>query len=327
MTEGPVVVTGVAGFIGAAVAGALLDQGRAVLGIDILNDYYDPALKRARLARLAGRQGFSFHPVDITDAAGLAEILRPPVAGTIHLAAQAGVRYSIENPLAYIDANLTGTMTLLEALRRAEVGGPFVYASSSSVYGAGATVPFAIGHRTDEPVSIYGATKKATEVLLHAYAHLHRVRATGLRFFTVYGPWGRPDMAPHIFTRAVLTGRPVRLYGAGLLSRDFTYIDDIARGVIAAFDRPPTDDGATPPHRIFNLGNTRAEVVRDFLAAIEEACGRVAIIEEAPMQPGDVPRTWADIAESRAELDFAPTTTIAEGVPRFVSWFRHHYGL
>lgn len=322
-----ILVTGAAGFIGAATAQALLDRGERVIGLDNLNDYYDPALKRARLEKLVGHHNFSFHAQDLTDAAALDFILKQPVRGVIHLAAQAGVRHSITHPLCYIESNITGTVTLLEAMRRTETPYVFVYASSSSVYGANQKLPFATTDRTDEPLSLYGATKKSVEMILAAYCSLYRIPATGLRFFTVYGPWGRPDMAPYLFTRAVLTGTPVRLFAAGELRRDFTYIDDIVHGVIAAFDRPPQEDGLTPPHRLYNLGNNHTERVRDFLAVIEQCCGRQAIIETVAMQPGDAPHTWADITTSIADLDYCPGTSIIQGIPRFVQWFRAHYQL
>lgn len=324
-----ILVTGTAGFIGFHVAKALLAQGRPVLGIDNLNDYYDPALKQARLARLQDQPGFRFERLDIADTAAVSALVSPAsgITNIVHLAAQAGVRYSLQNPHAYIAANIQGQINLLEAARHLPGLKHFVYASSSSVYGHAEKSPFAVGDRTDTPLSLYAATKKADELFHYTYAHLYRIPATGLRFFTVYGPWGRPDMAAFLFTKAILAGEPIRLFNRGDMRRDFTFIDDIVAGVLVALDRPPQDTGAVPPHRVYNLGNNHPEKLTDFVALLEAALGRKAILDLQPMQPGDVYETAADIAESRRDLGFAPTTPLAIGLPKFVSWYREFYGV
>ncbi|MFD1624506.1 NAD-dependent epimerase/dehydratase family protein [Azospirillum griseum] len=323
-----ILVTGVAGFIGSSVAGSLLDRGQAVIGIDNLNDYYAVSLKEARLARLAGRPGFRFVRADISDRAtveGLTAELRD-VTGIVHLAAQAGVRYSLENPYAYVDANVTGQVALLEAARRMPNLAHFVYASSSSVYGANRKTPFSVEDRVDSPVSIYAATKKAGEMLAFSYCHIYGIPATGLRFFTVYGPWGRPDMATFQFTEAILAGRPIRVFNGGRMKRDFTYIDDITAGVLAALDHPaPKDPETGAPHRVYNLGNNRSEELTRFIDVLEDALGRKAVRSLEPLQPGDVVETAADIEASRRDLGFAPTTPIEVGLPRFVSWYRDYH--
>ncbi len=314
----PVLVTGVAGFIGAAVAAALLARGEAVVGVDDLNGYYDPQLKRDRLARLGG--DFAFARVDFSDAAALdAALAGHAVDRIVHLGAQAGVGHSLVDPHSYVRSNLAGHLTLLEVARARQVG-HFVYASSSSVYGANATLPFAVADRADSPVSLYAATKRADELMTASYVHLFGFPATGLRFFTVYGPWGRPDMAVWRFTDAVLAGRPIALNNGGRMLRDFTWIDDIVGGVLAALDRPPAG------HAVYNLGNHRAEELLRVVDLIEAATGRTAIREPRPMPPGDVPATYADIAATTAALGWMPTTTIDEGVPRFVEWFRGYAG-
>lgn len=321
-----VLLTGAAGFIGHAVAKALLARGDAVLGIDNLDPYYDPRLKRARIVDLSSGD-FAFHLADFSDQTALADA----AAGQdfdvmVHLGAQPGVRHSIDNPRAYVRANLAGHLELLELARARST--PMVYASSSSVYGGNRNMPFAVDDRVDHPVSLYAATKKADELMSETYAHLYRIPLTGLRFFTVYGPWGRPDMAPWLFTEAILAGQPIRVFNQGRMRRDFTYIDDIVAGVLACIDHPPADDGSikpggsAAPHRIYNIGNNRAEKLMDFIAAIELACGRKAAIDFEPMQPGDVPATCADISAIAADLGYAPTTTIAQGVPKFVEWYR-----
>lgn len=323
-----VLVTGVAGFIGMHTAEALLARGETVVGLDNLNTYYDPALKAARLGRLQGRKGFRFIQADVADRAAMAALVRdnPDVTRVVHLAAQAGVRYSLEDPYSYIQSNVMGQVVLVEALRHLPRLDHLVYASSSSVYGTNKKVPFSVDDRADSPLSVYAATKKADELLLHAYCHLYRIAATGLRFFTVYGPWGRPDMAPYLFTSAVFEGRPLKLFNHGRMRRDFTYIDDIVAGVLAALDHPPEDDGARPPHRVYNLGNSRSEQLRDFLGAIEAAVGRPAIVELHDMQPGDVVETFADISATTRDLGYEPKVTIAEGIPRFVDWYRGYAG-
>ena len=318
-----VLLTGVAGFIGMHVAEALLARGDAVLGIDNLNDYYDVHLKEARLARLEGRKGFRFLRIDIAESGALGAAIAGDgaVDRIVHLAAQAGVRYSIENPGAYVTANLVGHANVLEAARGL---GPrlrhLVYASSSSVYGGNTKLPFSVDDPVDRPVSLYAATKKADELMSHAYAHMYGVPSTGLRFFTVYGPWGRPDMSAWIFAARILASQPIPVFNRGDMRRDFTWIGDIVDGVVAALDRPPAAAGA--PHRLYNLGNHRSEELLRFIALIEAAVGRKAEIELLPMQPGDVQATYADIEASTADLGFSPKTTIDDGIPAFVAWLR-----
>jgi UDP-glucuronate 4-epimerase len=322
-----VLVTGAAGFIGAAVAKALLARGDEVLGIDNLNGYYDPALKQARLAELTGN-GFTFHPYDFAHDLPLANAQFDRI---IHLGAQAGVRYSLENPKAYVQSNLVGHLNMLELARARQV--PMVYASSSSVYGNNSKMPFSVDDRVDHPVSLYAATKKADELMSETYAHLYRIPLTGLRFFTVYGPWGRPDMAPWLFTKAILSGEPIKVFNHGKMQRDFTYIDDIVTGVIACNDKPPADNGAgkpggsVAPHAIYNIGNNKPETLLRFIEIIETACGRQAVKDMQPMQPGDVPATYADIDAIARDHGYAPTTTLDEGIPRFVDWFRSYHGV
>ncbi len=325
-----VLVTGAAGFIGYHVSAALLARGEAVAGVDNMNDYYDVALKEARLARLQAENAFSFHRLDIADRAALAEAVgrHPDITHVLHLAAQAGVRYSLEHPEAYIEANILGHFSVIEACRRIDGLEHLVYASSSSVYGGNTKLPFAVADRTDHPVSLYAATKRAGELMSHCYAHLYRLPQTGLRFFTVYGPWGRPDMSAYIFTRAILAGEPIQVFNRGDMRRDFTYIDDIVAGVLASLERPPAaTEAEPPPHRIYNLGNHKSEPLMRFIETIERAVGRKATIELAPMQPGDVQESYANIEDSRRDLGFDPKTSIDEGVPRFVAWFRDYHGL
>ncbi|WP_425229481.1 NAD-dependent epimerase/dehydratase family protein [Sphingomonas sp.] len=320
-----VLVTGAAGFIGAHVAAALHARGDEVIGLDNLNDYYPPQLKRDRLAALA--PDIRFVEADFADEATLAAaVAGMDIDRIVHLGAQAGVRYSLENPRAYARANLLGHLNVLELARERGVR-HLAYASSSSVYGGNESLPFRVEDRVDHPVSLYAATKKADELMSESYAHLFRLPQTGLRFFTVYGPWGRPDMAPWLFTAAIIAGRPIKVFNQGRMQRDFTYIDDIVAGVLAALDRPPADDGATKPgggtapHAIYNLGNNRAEPLDRFIAVIEQACGRSAIRDLQPMQPGDVPATYADIGETTRDLGWKPATPLAEGLPRFVEWY------
>ena len=324
-----VLVTGAAGFIGYHVCEALLDRGERVVGIDNLSGYYDPALKRARLDRLAGRNGFSFHKTDITDRQAMFALFQDQrgLDRVVHLAAQAGVRYSLENPYVYVNANVMGQLVALEACRRVSGLKHLVYASSSSVYGGNEKLPFAVEDRVDAPVSLYAATKRAGELIAQSYAHLYRTPVTGLRFFTVYGPWGRPDMSAYLFTKAIFEGRPIRVFNRGDMRRDFTYIDDVVSGVLAALDRPPDHAGGTPPHRIYNLGNHRAEDLMRFIAVLEQVCGREATKIFEGTQPGDVKETYADIEASRRDLGFEPRTTIEEGVPRFVQWYREYHGV
>jgi UDP-glucuronate 4-epimerase len=321
-----ILVTGAAGFIGFHVAAALLERGEDVVGLDSVNDYYDIDLKRARLAQLEPHSRFRFVKGDISQTAVLDAVAaeHPGLDRIVHLAAQAGVRYSLEQPRAYIQANIVGHLEILELARRLPGLRHLVYASSSSVYGGSRTLPFGLDDPCDTPQSLYAATKRADELMSFTYSHLYGIPATGLRFFTVYGPWGRPDMAPMLFARAILEGKPIRLFNAGEMERDFTYIDDVVAGVLAALDRPPA---TTPPHRLFNLGNHRTEQLRHFLDVMEQACGRKAEVALAPMQPGDVRSTYADIAEAQRDLGFTPKTSIADGVPRFMDWFRSFYRL
>ena len=330
-----VLVTGAAGFIGAATARALLERGDDVVGIDNLNDYYDPSLKQARVEQLRKLSGdrFRFERADFADADALKTATgQVEIKGIVHLGAQAGVRYSLENPQAYVQSNLVGHCNMLELVRGRQ-GVPMVYASSSSVYGGNKSLPFRVEDRVDHPLSLYAATKKADELLSESYASLYRIPLTGLRFFTVYGPWGRPDMAMWIFLKALYAGRPLPLFNRGEMRRDFTYIDDIVRGVIACLDQPPLDNGtaksggSTSPHAVYNIGNSRSEDLMRVVELLEHESGRKAILDPQPMQIGDVRETFADISAIERDHGFRPTTSINEGVPRFVSWFREHHGL
>jgi len=325
-----VLVTGAAGFIGYHVSEALLARGDLVVGVDNLNPYYDVRLKEARLDRLRRHNGFTFHKLDIADAARLADAARavPDLRRVVHLAAQAGVRYSLDHPFAYVQANLVGHMAVLEMCRHLPDFEHLVYASSSSVYGGNTNLPFSVEDRTDTPVSLYAATKKADELMSHCYAHLYRIPQTGLRFFTVYGPWGRPDMAMYIFAKAITAGKPIPVFNNGDMSRDFTYIDDIVSGVLAALDKPPADGGeGSPPQRLYNIGNNNSEPLMRMIGLLEDALGIKAEIDFQPMQPGDVKETYADITSIRRDLGFAPSTTIDVGVPRFIQWFREYEGV
>ena len=324
----PVLITGAAGFIGYSTSKALLDRGERVIGVDNLNDYYSVALKEARLAELTRAPGFSFHRLDIAERGALSALVarEGEIDRVIHLAAQAGVRYSLVNPHAYVSSNITGHLEVLEACRQVKRLKHLLFASSSSVYGGNTKLPFSIEDRVDTPRSLYAATKKADELMCYCYAHLHRLPTTALRFFTVYGPWGRPDMAAWIFTDAILAGRPIRVFNHGNMRRDFTYIDDIVAGVLAALDRPPPDEGP-PPYQLYNLGNHRSEDLKRFIALLEQALDRRATVELAPMEPGDVPATYADITETTRDLGFRPTTPIDEGLPRFVAWYRDYHRL
>lgn len=329
-----ILVTGVAGFIGYHLADRLMARGDAVIGIDNVNDYYDQQVKRDRLADLTARHGaaFRFHETDFADHAALdAALAQERFDGIAHLGAQPGVRYSIENPRAYVQSNLVGHLNMLEVARHRAV--PMVYASSSSVYGGNETLPFRVEDRADHPISLYAATKRADEMMSETYAHLYRVPLTGLRFFTVYGPFGRPDMAVWLFTDAILNNRPIKVFNAGDMRRDFTYIDDIVSGVVACLDTPPVDDGqphaggSKAPHRLYNIGNNRSEELVRLIDVIEAACGKPAIRDHHPMQPGDVRDTYADISAIARDLGFAPTTPIDVGVPRFVDWYRTYRGI
>jgi UDP-glucuronate 4-epimerase len=321
-----ILLTGVAGFIGFHVAQALLARGDEVIGIDNLNVYYDPKLKRARLDRLQGKKGFKFYQADIADVDAVQQaVVGADIRRIVHLAAQAGVRYSLVNPFAYIRANLMGHTVMLELARNLPKCEHFVYASSSSVYGGNTKLPFAVEDRVDSPVSLYAATKKADELISHAYAHLFKFPQTGLRFFTVYGPWGRPDMALYIFTKAIFEGRPIEVFNNGDMQRDFTYIDDIVDGVIKTLDNPPPPDEQGRPYRVYNIGNNKPEPLLRLIEVLENAIGRKAEKKMLPMQPGDVKATYADISAIRRDTGFAPTTPIDVGVPRFVEWYRRYH--
>ena len=328
-----ILITGAAGFIGHHVGERLLARGEQIVGIDNLNDYYSVKLKRDRIARQQQLHGnaFRFIQVDFADPEALRQALDGEAFDRIvHLGAQAGVRYSIDNPLAYLHSNLSGHINLLELARHLG-SSHMVYASSSSVYGGNQTLPFRVEDRTDQPLSLYAATKRADELMSETYANLYRLPQTGLRFFTVYGPWGRPDMAMWLFTKAILAGEPINVFGEGNMRRDFTYIDDIVTGVVAALDNPPPDDGqekaggSVGPHRLYNIGNHRSEELSHMIALIEQACGREAIRNLMPMQPGDVRDTYADISAIQRDLGFQPTTSIDVGVPRFVDWYRSYH--
>jgi UDP-glucuronate 4-epimerase len=319
-----ILVTGAAGFIGFHAATALLARGEDVLGFDNLNNYYDVKLKEARLAQLTLHKNFRFIRGDIADANAL-QALREDLKNVdhiLHLAAQAGVRYSLQNPQAYVDSNVTGHLGLLEIARNMPNLEHFVYASSSSVYGGNTKVPFSVNDPVEKPISLYAASKRAGELMAQTYAHLFRIKTTGLRFFTVYGPWGRPDMAAYLFTRAILADQPIAVFNKGNMQRDFTYIDDIIQGVLAALDKPPA---SIPPHKIYNLGNAHPEKLTDFIGTLEQALGKKAIYDFQPLQPGDVPATFADIEDSTRDLGFKPAIGIAEGIPRFVKWYRDYH--
>ncbi len=321
-----VLVTGVAGFIGMHVARRLLDSGARVTGVDNLDPYYDVALKNARLAQIAGRAGFTFEPVDLADAHATADLFRGgSFSSVIHLAAQPGVRYSLVNPDAYLRNNVTAFGHVLEGCRHGGVG-HLVYASSSSVYGANHALPFSEEQSVDHPVSLYAATKKANELMAHSYSHLFALPTTGLRFFTVYGPWGRPDMSPMLFTRAILAGEPIRVFNGGQMRRDFTYIDDIVEGVVRVLEQPAQPAGASrAPYAIYNIGNSEAVELETFIGLLERLLGRTAIRDYQPMQAGDVPATFASIDRLHAATGFAPRTPLAEGLARFVAWYRDYY--
>jgi UDP-glucuronate 4-epimerase len=326
MSDQTILVTGTAGFIGFHIARQLLAEGREVVGLDNLNNYYDPALKQARLAVLEAHQRFSFVKADLADRSAIAALfVRYRFAVVLHLAAQAGVRYSIEQPHAYVDANLEGFANILEGCRNHSCR-HLLYASSSSVYGANTKVPFSVEDRTDHPVSFYAATKKANELMAYSYSHLYRLPVTGLRFFTIYGPWGRPDMALFLFTKAILEGRPIRLFNHGNMRRDFTYIDDVTRVISRLMDHIPAAGGAAgPPAQIYNVGNNHPEELNRVVALLEQALGHKAVKEMLPMQPGDVPATFADVGNLMRDIGFRPETRIEDGIRNFVAWYRDHY--
>lgn len=320
------IVTGVAGFVGFHVCQALLRNGTQVVGLDNINDYYDPNLKRARLSLLKQHSGFAFHQVDVADRDAVHSLIRENAGAdtVIHLAAQAGVRYSLMDPYAYVHSNVMGHLVMLEGALLLPRLRHFVYASSSSVYGANRRLPFSEEDRVDTPLSMYAVTKRADELTSYAYAHLHGMPQTGLRFFTVYGPWGRPDMAYYSFARAIVAGEPITLYEGGRLKRDFTYIDDIVAGVLAVADRPPSTDA---PARVLNLGNHRSEQVSTLVGLLEAGLGRRAVVKDVPKPGVDVEETFADIDAAASVAGFEPQTPLAEGVPRFVEWFRsYHHG-
>jgi len=331
-----ILVTGAAGFIGFHLTRRLLDRGDTVVGFDNLNDYYDVSLKESRLQQLEGRDGFTFVRGSLEDRDGMARLFAEgQFSKVVHLAAQAGVRYSLVNPHAYIDSNISGFMNILEGCRHNGVE-HLVYASSSSVYGANTMMPFSVHHNVDHPVSLYAATKKANELMAHTYASLYKIPCTGLRFFTVYGPWGRPDMALFLFTRAILEGKPIDVYNEGKMRRDFTYVDDIVEGVIRVTDRVASANqawsGDTPdpgtsyaPYRIYNIGNNSPVELLRFIEVLEEKLGRKALKNLLPIQPGDVPATCADVDDLMRDAGFAPKTSIEEGIGRFVEWYRNYY--
>jgi UDP-glucuronate 4-epimerase len=336
MMDNSILVTGAAGFIGLHVAQLLLPAGREVVGVDNVNDYYDPKLKQARLEILKRQPNFTFVKLDLADR----EATKALFAGhrfptVIHLAAQAGVRYSLQNPQAYVDANIEGFLNVLEGCRHNDCK-HLLFASSSSVYGANTKLPFSVQDNVDHPISLYAASKKANELMAHAYSHLYRIPATGLRFFTVYGPWYRPDMAMYIFAKALLEGKPIRLFNHGNMRRDFTYIDDVAEAVVRLIDHPPQGNPAwsgtkpdpatsSAPWKIYNIGNNRPEELLHVVSLLENEFGRTAIKEMLPMQPGDVPATYADIEDLAREIGFRPVTTIEDGIRSFAKWFREYH--
>jgi UDP-glucuronate 4-epimerase len=320
-------VTGAAGFIGFHVCQRLLGRGETVIGVDSVNDYYDPLLKEARLALLEGNRGFNFLRADLAERDTI-EILKsryPEISHIIHLAAQAGVRYSLVNPYAYTRSNIEGTLAMLELARGLKDCRHIAYASSSSVYGSNKKLPFSVEDEVDHPVSLYAATKKSCELMAHCYSHLFQIPTTGLRFFTVYGPWGRPDMSAFLFVKAILEGRPIDVFNHGDMRRDFTYIDDIVNGVVAVIDGPPSDKAL--PYRLYNIGNHRSEPLMRFIGLIEDSLGMKAEINFQPMQDGDVKETYADITALQEDFGFQPSTSIDQGIPRFVAWYREHYQL
>lgn len=330
-------VTGAAGFIGFHLAKRLLEEGQQVIGVDNLNDYYEVSLKESRLELLRKYPNFFFELLDVADASGVEGLFKKfPFSRVVHLAAQAGVRYSIQNPHAYIQSNLVGFGNILEGCRHHSVE-HLVYASSSSVYGGNVRMPFSLGHTVDHPVSLYAATKKSNELMAHCYSHLYNLPTTGLRFFTVYGPWGRPDMAYFLFTRAILKGKPIKIFNHGKMRRDFTYVDDIVEGICRVMNKIPTPNpgwdrnNPTPasswaPYRVFNIGNNQPVELMEMIRILEEGLGREARKEYLPMQPGDVEATYADVADLEAHVGFAPQTSLQDGLGRFLEWYRGYYG-
>lgn len=319
-----ILITGTAGFIGFHVAQALLARGTTVIGVDNLNDYYDVKLKQARLDQLLLHKNFSFHKLNIASKESVLPLAKSGATHIVHLAAQAGVRYSLVNPYAYVESNVMGQVVMLELARQLPQLRHFVYASSSSVYGGNTKIPFAVDDPVERPVSLYAATKRADELIGWQYAHMYRLPCTGLRFFTVYGPWGRPDMAAWLFTKQIMIDQPITVFNHGKMRRDFTYIDDIVAGILATFDHAP-EKTSEVPHRLYNLGNSRSENLMDFIAVLEKALGKKAHYDFQPMQPGDVPETFADIGASTRDLGFQPKIAIAEGIPRFVAWYKDYH--
>ena len=332
-----VLITGAAGFIGFHLARRLLEQGHSVVGLDNLNDYYSVSLKQDRIAQLTDMRAFRFVKGDLADMATLRALFAEPFSHVVNLAAQAGVRYSLQNPFSYVQSNLVGFANLLECCRETKPE-HLVFASSSSVYGLNASMPLSVHDNVDHPISLYAATKKSDELMAHAYSHLFGLPCTGLRFFTVYGPWGRPDMALYLFTRAILEGRPIKVFNGGRMRRDFTYIDDIVEGVVQLLGRPATPNpdwnpstpdpaSSSAPWRIYNIGNNHTVELNEFISTLEEALGKKALKEMLPMQPGDVEATWADIDDLTATTGFAPHTPLHKGLERFVAWFHEYYGI
>ena len=331
-----ILVTGAAGFIGSHVSQRLLERGDMVVGLDNVNDYYDPTLKEARLARLKPFEKFIFHRQDLSDRAAMKALFDSGgIRRVVHLAAQAGVRYSLVNPHAYTESNIVGFLNILESCRHAKVE-HLVYASSSSVYGGNTRMPFSVRDNVDHPVSLYGASKKANELMAHTYAHLFHLPCSGLRFFTVYGPWGRPDMALFIFTKAILEDKPIDLFNFGKMRRDFTYVDDIVTGVVHALDKPaepdsgwsgdsPNPESSAAPYRLYNIGNHSPVELMRFVEMIEEAIGKKAIKSFQPIQPGDIPATYADVRDLMEQYSFQPSTPLEEGIRRFIAWYREYY--
>lgn len=322
-----ILVTGAAGFVGFHVVSALLERGEAVVGVDNLNGYYDVGLKQDRLSQLTERDGFTFKKAGVEDRSAMQSVFESAgsITSIVHLAAQAGVRYSLIDPYAYVSTNVMGQVVLCELARHCPDLRHFVYASSSSVYGLSDSIPYSVDNPADQPASLYAATKRADELISHTYSHLYQMPMTGLRFFTVYGPWGRPDMAYFIFTKAIIEERPISLYNHGDMNRDFTYVDDAVQGVLAAVDSPPPVNGKAARHRVLNLGNSQPQQLQEFVSVLEDAIGKKAIIEPHPMMPGDVVTTSAEISKSRELLGFDPTVTIEDGLPRFVSWYKQYY--
>ena len=325
----PILVTGAAGFIGFHTVKKLLEQNAQVVGVDNLNDYYDVQLKVDRLKQLEQHSNFEFCKADISDLVAMQSLWseKGPFKRVIHLAAQAGVRYSLENPFAYVSSNVMGHVVVLEMCRHTKDFEHLVYASSSSVYGKNDKLPYSVSDRVDDPISLYAATKKSDELISHSYSHLYKIPQTGLRFFTVYGPWGRPDMAYFIFTKAILNNEPLPVFNNGDMKRDFTYIDDVVDGILKVLNAAPPSSSNIAPHRVLNLGNHKSENLTKFISVIEKSTGQKAVLDYKPMQPGDVYETYADIQEAVNLVGYSPSTTIDKGIPAFVDWYKSYYGL